>query len=253
MTTVGLPTVLSTTSAENTCTGPVAEFDFRWNERKIDDGGRAAHAVRKVRGQATAVQGAIGHAAAEARARNAILTVAAGGCRQGGDLATTEHTINDALAGLLRETRRAWQSPKVVSSENTGMLKGSNRRPDILVVEPDVSPVTIETEVLPASTVELEALSRLGEQVRTTGRTILSSIAVRLPPRLRDRQGAALQNELVTASDIEAALYTGKSGKSPAEFSRWPRSGWLPGSVADLSILVQSASVPPEVIEEAGN
>jgi len=102
-------------------------------------------------------------------------------------VATTEHTINDALAAVLRETRYAWSTSEVVSSENTGMLKGNSRRPDILVLEANVSPVVIETEVLPAVTVEQEAVSRLGEQVRTTGRTILSSLAVRLPIRLRTK------------------------------------------------------------------
>jgi hypothetical protein len=32
------------------------------------------------------------------------------------------------------------------------MLKGSSGRPDILVIEPNVSPVAVETEVLPAAT-----------------------------------------------------------------------------------------------------
>jgi hypothetical protein len=35
--------------------------------------------------------------------------------------------------------------------------------------------------------------------------------------------------------------------------TRWPHSGWIAGSVSDLSILTQSASVPPDVIEEAVN
>ena len=118
-------------------------------------------------------------------------------------MATTEHTINDALAAVLRDTRRAWSASGVVSSENTGMLKGSSKRPDILVLEANVSPVVIETEVLPAVTVEAEAISRLGEQVRTTGRTILSSVAVRLPLRLRTKAGTALKTELATANDLD--------------------------------------------------
>lgn len=106
---------------------------------------------------------------------------------------TTEHTINDAIAALLRETRRAWRTTDIVSSENTGMLVGSNKRPDILILEASVSPVVIETEVLPAVTVETEAIARLGETVRTNGRLILSAIAVRLPVRLKKRSGTALQ------------------------------------------------------------
>ena len=163
---------------------------------------------------------------------------------------TTEHTINDALAAVLRKTRRAWLESTIVSSENTGMLKGGAGRPDILVVEPNVSPVVIETEVLPAVTVESEAVSRLGEKLRLTGRKILSSVAVRLPLRLRTQQGAALQTELSNATDVEMALYT---GSDPASAIRWPHSGWLAGAVADLSILTQSASVPPDIIEEAAN
>ena len=165
-------------------------------------------------------------------------------------MATTEHTINDALAGVLRGTRRAWHQTDVVRSENIRMLKGSNERPDILVIESTVSPVVIETEVLPAATVESDAISRLGKQMRGTGRTILSSIAVRLPERLRTKQGSFLQSELENASDIEMALYT---GSDPSAHSRWPRSGWTLGGVSNLSILVQYASVPPEVIEKAAD
>src|SRR5712691_935252 len=100
-------------------------------------------------------------------------------------MARTEHTINDALADLLRGTRRAWRDGDIVTSEDTGKLKDTSGRPDILVAEPNVSPVVVETEVFPAVTVESEAVSRLGAQMRTTGRRILSSIAVRLPARLR--------------------------------------------------------------------
>ena len=139
-------------------------------------------------------------------------------------MATHEHTINDALAGVLRGTRRAWQQSNVVRSENTGMLKGSQGRPDILVIESTVSPVVIETEVLPAPTVESEAIARLGKQIRATGKTILSSIAVRLPDRLTTKQGSSLRSELENASDLEMALYT---GSDPSAYSRWPHSGWI--------------------------
>jgi hypothetical protein len=163
-------------------------------------------------------------------------------------MATTEHTINDALAELLRGTRSAWHDSDIVSSENTGQIKGSAARPDILVVEPNVSPVVVETEVLPAVTVETEAEDRLGKQLKKTGRTILSSVAVRLPIRLREKSGKALQKELASATDIEMALYT---GSTPATSTRWPKSGWMVGTANDLSILTQSATVPPDVIDAA--
>lgn len=163
-------------------------------------------------------------------------------------MATTEHTINDAVAEILRGTRRAWRDSDIVSSENTGQIKGSTARPDILVTEPSVSPVVIETEVLPAVTVEAEAIARLGAKLKKTGHTILSSVAVRLPLRLRDHAGKALQKELLSSADLEMCLYT---GSEPEKHTRWPKSGWIVGTVGDLSFLTQSATVPPDVIDAA--
>lgn len=165
-------------------------------------------------------------------------------------MATTEHTINDALAALLRDTRSVWKQRNVINSENTGMLVGSTKKPDILILEPNVSPVTIETEIAPAVSVEPEAIARLGETARPNGRTILSSIAVRLSERLRKHAGASLQKELSAARELQMALYT---GDTPESNSRWPKSGWLTGGVAELSLLAQSATVPPAIIEKAAN
>ena len=69
-------------------------------------------------------------------------------------MVTTEPTINDALAEVIRQTRRMWRHPEVVRSETVGLIKGSFKRPDLLIVESNVAPVVIETEVVPAITVE---------------------------------------------------------------------------------------------------
>ena len=166
-------------------------------------------------------------------------------------MATTEHTINDAIAELLRQTRYAWRDSNVVRSETTQLLAGSkSRRPDILIAEPHTAPVVIETEVLPAATVEAEALARLDEKLSGSGSPILSSIAIRLPQRFRDAQGHKLKNSIETADDFEFALYSGENAK---EYDRYPQRGWLTGGVRDLSLLVQSASMPPIIIEKAAS
>ena len=165
-------------------------------------------------------------------------------------MATTEHTINDALAGLLRGTRYAWRGPQVIRSEATELFAESRSRPDILVAEPYAAAVIIETEVLPALTVEAEALSRLGETLGEYSSKILSSIAIRLPQRFREAQGRRLKAAIKKANDLEFALYTGKSREN---YRRHPQSGWISGSLNDLSLLDQSASVPPSLIDEAAN
>lgn len=160
-------------------------------------------------------------------------------------MATTEHTINDALAELLRGTRKAWRDEGVVLSENTRRLANSTERPDILVIEPQVSPVCVETEIEPATNVEKEAKSRLGKKLQGAGNPILASIALRLPSYLRDKQGDDIKTALANANDIEMVLFTGLNAK------RFPDDGWIMGNLATLSFLIQSASIPPEVIDEA--
>jgi len=165
-------------------------------------------------------------------------------------MATTEHTINDALAEVLKETRRAWQQIYVVRSENIDILKSSGKRPDILINEPNVSPVIVETEIIPAISVETDAIQRLGQQLSPSGKKILSAVAVKLPAKLRDFSGASLKKAISPVSDFEMVLY---SGESQEKYLRFPSSGWLEGNITDLSLLIQSASLPQTIIDEAAN
>ena len=166
-------------------------------------------------------------------------------------MSTTEHTINDALAELLRGTRWAWRGDDVVRSETTQLLAESGGlRPDIVIEEPFTAAVVIETEILPTQNVEEEALSRLGKELRRFGSRIHSAIAVRVPRRLTQASGRKLRHEIANARDLEFALYTGEDRQ---KVSRYPSSGWLSGGVHDLSILAQSATISPEYIEQAAN
>ena len=80
---------------------------------------------------------------------------------------TTERSINDAIALVLRERRRLWAAPQRVRSENTRIFRDAGLQPDILITEPGTTPVVVETEVLPAVTVEADARSRLGQACGT--------------------------------------------------------------------------------------
>ena len=164
-------------------------------------------------------------------------------------MATTEHSINDVIAELLRGTRFAWRGDGVVLSETTGLLADSaGMRPDIMILEPYTAPVVIESEVLPAQTVEEEAVARLGEKLARSGKSVLSAIALRLPPRLRDYQGQALREAVRCAKDLEFAHL---SGRTREKLTRYPDSGWLDGGIHELSILAQSAMMPPVLVDEA--
>ncbi len=166
-------------------------------------------------------------------------------------MATTEHTINDAIAELLRGTRWAWRGQNVVRSETTQLLAESGGlRPDIVIEEPFTAAVVIETEILPAQTVEEEALSRLGKTLSGSDETIVSTIALRLPPRLREAQGDMLRESILASRDMEFAHF---AGRGPDNFTRRPNSGWLSGGIHELSVLAQSATMPSFLVDEAAN
>ena len=164
-------------------------------------------------------------------------------------MALTEHTINNAIADLLIQTRYAWREEHVVVSETTAQFVESKLlQPDILIHEALAAPVVVETELMPAQSVETDALSRLGKAIARYGLNVESAIAVRLPRRLRDSSRQRLKRELKQADDFHFAIY---SGKNAEKFDRFPANGWLTGGIHDLSLLLQSASVPPSVIDEA--
>ena len=92
-----------------------------------------------------------------------------------------ESQLNGRIATLLGRMAPRWS----VYGENRGAFQGSQRQPDILIVQPGAQPVVIENEYLPAHTVEAEARDRLGESldadvVHASGR-INAAIALRSP------------------------------------------------------------------------
>ena len=66
--------------------------------------------------------------------------------------------------------------------------------------------------------VESDAKQRLGERLAPSGRRILSSLAVRLPVRLKDFSGQPLKDEILNTSDFDMTLYTGESPDLKIEF-----------------------------------
>ena len=74
----------------------------------------------------------------------------------------TEPSANNALGILLQ----GMLGKAIVRSENTQIIEGHpGLRPDIVVTAAGRSPVVVESEYLPAATVEEEARSRLGLKV----------------------------------------------------------------------------------------
>ena len=152
----------------------------------------------------------------------------------------TEPQANGELRRLLDRMLPAYK----VTAENTQQIVGNpGLQPDILITAPGRAPVVIEAEFMPAYGAEQEAKDRLGLEVAGAARHIDAAIALRYPDGVADAPNLAesVRNARLTYS----VLY--------ADETRFPESGWLEGSVEDLSDLIRLVSVPQRAVDEAAD
>ena len=153
----------------------------------------------------------------------------------------TEPNANNALGGLLQPMLPGSE----VRFENTRVIEGSpGLQPDLLITDPGRAPVVIEAEYLPAAHVEAEALARLDLPVTVHPRPIEAAIALRYPAAVGD---APDLRAALTAARLAYCVFTAAA----AGVQRFPASGWLEGSVADLADLVRLVSVPQRAVDQA--
>ena len=157
---------------------------------------------------------------------------------------TGEKTLNDRLAALLHTKHPRW----VVEAESTRVLADKNAKaPDIVVNMPGGASVLLETEFLPAHGVEEDAEERLGETLAETGDTVEQVVAVRIPDSLAHVRQAALSAAL-EAERFDYCLVSHVEGGRP---HRFPRSGWIQGSVDGLANFVESVALSERRVNQA--
>ena len=155
----------------------------------------------------------------------------------------TEGNANVALADLLRGMMHGCE----VRSESTRTIsEGSGSRPDILITASDRAPVVIEAEYMPALEVEDDAVKRLGLEAANTGRKIEAVIALRYP------EGLEFEYSLAAAAAGARLSYCAlTAAEDGAGFERFPASGWLEGSAADVADLARLVSAPQSAVNAA--
>ena len=156
----------------------------------------------------------------------------------------SEPSANTALANILRRMMHGCN----VRSESTQTIAGNKAlQPDILITAADRAPVVIEAEFMPAYSVEDEAAARLTLTVTGGRREIEAAIALRYPAGLEDAYD--LTKELRTARLSYCVLTAPEDdGDDP---DRFPESGWLEGSAADVAELARLVSVPQRTVNAA--
>ncbi|MCQ3806017.1 MAG: hypothetical protein OXB92_11920 [Acidimicrobiaceae bacterium] len=157
---------------------------------------------------------------------------------------TRETTVNDYLAAALNSKHPRWS----VEAESTRVLADHpSKAPDIVVRMPGGMSVILETEYLPAATVESDASGRLGKNLLETGETVEQVVAVRLPESL----SRAPQAELAAAiaqEDFDYCLLIGTRPESP---DRFPSAGWINGDIDALANLVEAIAVSERQLSQA--
>ncbi len=153
----------------------------------------------------------------------------------------SERSFNEALARVLWTKHPAWRER--LTAEQHRAVKGGGQ-PDLIVRNPLGAPVVLETEYLPARTVEQDAIARLGRELADSGYAVEYCIALRAPNALQTTPQQHLDAAAADAT-YEYCLFT---RTDLIRHLRWPRHGWLTGSVDDLASLIENASISERVV-----
>ncbi len=153
----------------------------------------------------------------------------------------SEKSVNFELERILRTKHPGW----TVGVEQTQVLRGqASRCPDMLVRPPTGGlPVIVETEYAPATTVEDDALTRLGQILQDGSQCIEQVVALRLPVELSMAKQSELGRKL-SASEFKFCLFSG----DPANPDRWPAQGWIDGDIDDLVTCIELATLAEDRI-----
>ena len=154
----------------------------------------------------------------------------------------TEIPMNKDLGRVLWQKHPLWRH--CIEAERVGLISGEPRlQLDILVRHPGGLPVAIETEFGVASTVEKDAIARLGKTLSEDNKRIEQVIALRLPENLRGLSQGDLDEELESAQ-FSLCIYSilGRQHLN-LEYRRWPSKGWIQGGIDDLATIIEHTAL----------
>ena len=159
---------------------------------------------------------------------------------------TIEQVFNFALSSVLRKKHPLWGGN--LNAEQTQVIQGmAGKSPDILLSMSGWSPVVIETEFMPAATVEIDAKSRLRKVLSDTSNPIEHSIAVRIPAALKSVMQSELEKE-IEGANFSYCIYSAADGEKD---DRWPKIGWIEGGIDDLANCIESVTLTESLVSRS--
>ena len=158
----------------------------------------------------------------------------------------SEDTITTLFVEILMPMSATWS----IHEQTTRPLVENQKKPDAIIRTVERYPMAVEVKIDyksgPNETGEDQARERyLGKTLRTTGEKITSAIAIRLPYRFRNMPRDEIRENLEASNDFAYALL------NLEEPLRFPKKGWLYGSIADIATAIRIGATPITKIEKA--
>ena len=162
---------------------------------------------------------------------------------------TNERVFNVALGSALGRTTVRWRMSNIISVEQTRTMSGADaaKAIDLYVADPGAPPVAIETSETEHDA-NADASRRLGSTVVGVG-TITTAIAVVIPQEVFSLNYQGMFNYLMGGGAIRYAILN--SNKSDS-YCRFPKSGFIAGTVFDMAHVIPAAALTKEKIDELG-
>ena len=157
---------------------------------------------------------------------------------------TNEIAFNVRLLDVLQTKHPRWRDH--VGVEQRDVLRETALQPDIVIRPPGGVPVIIETEFMPARSVEADATARLGKFLEYNGDLIEQTIAVQIPQEL----SRAPQKDLERLIEAAEFHYCTFSLQEKDTVVRWPSEGWLIGSIDDLAACIENVALSERLLAE---
>ena len=158
----------------------------------------------------------------------------------------SEDTITTLFVEILMPMSTTWR----IHEQTTKPLVENQRKPDVIIRTVERYPMAVEVKIDdkrgPNETGEEQAREHyLGKTLRTTLEKVTNAITIRIPYRFRTMPRDEIRENLETANDFGYALL------SIDEPHRFPKKGWLYGSIADIATAIRIGATPITKIEQA--
>ena len=158
----------------------------------------------------------------------------------------SEDTITTMFLDILTPMHSKWE----IDEQTPRPLVENERKPDAIVRTTERYPLAVEVKidtVRGANETGEEQARRhyLGKTLETTLQTITSAIAIRIPHPFRTMPRDKIRARLAAEQEFCYILL------SIDEPSRFPESGWLQGSIADIATAITIGATPIATIADA--